>query len=144
MLKKHIEISISSAKFKRRHSIQFMFYSNLLSLTWLDKLTFCTFCDLLNIGHIILTNGLSILQKTKLWWFFSGPMYIQSQTHISLHCVSATILESQLTRFWELEGFSKTRFLSDADASCEEHIMYILSRYLCGSLNIPYHYLVNR
>lgn len=100
-----------------------------------------TFWDLLSIGQIKLGNGLPILQKSKLGWIISGPIHNQSQTYFSHHCcTSTTDLESQLARFWELEDYPRTRFLSSEEASCEEHFKNTLSRHSCGRfiVHIPF------
>ncbi|XP_060518380.1 uncharacterized protein LOC132697105 [Cylas formicarius] len=84
-----------------------------------------TFWDLLCIGQIKLGTNAPILQKTKLGWIISGPivtakMFNTSQTHFC-HLSTDQTLQTELTKFWELEEYPKTTFLSNEEIYCENH-----------------------
>lgn len=91
-----------------------------------------TFWDLLCIGQIKLGINLPVMQKTKLGWIISGPILSNNQ-HISqnsTHChfTKTSELENKLTKFWELETYKQTKFLSGEELSCEEHFKQNLQR----------------
>uniref|UniRef100_A0A6P7HCK3 Uncharacterized protein LOC114349137 n=1 Tax=Diabrotica virgifera virgifera TaxID=50390 RepID=A0A6P7HCK3_DIAVI len=73
-----------------------------------------TFWDILSVGQIKLGPGLPIIQKTTLGWIISGPIPTNIQHHPQHNCYfsSTSELDSQLTKFWELEECPKTKFIS--------------------------------
>ncbi|XP_072392322.1 uncharacterized protein [Diabrotica undecimpunctata] len=79
------------------------------------------FWDLISIGQIKLGRNLPILQKTKLGWLISGPIHTKTNTYTSLHCSVTNNLDTQLSKFWEIEEYPKTEFLSDEENYCEQH-----------------------
>ncbi|XP_056648768.1 uncharacterized protein LOC130453179 [Diorhabda sublineata] len=80
-----------------------------------------TFWDLLSIGQIKLGKNLPTLQKTKSGWIVSGPIFTNTQRFVTHHCtLSTNILESQLTKFWEIEEVPKALYLSYEERLCEE------------------------
>ncbi|XP_072403265.1 uncharacterized protein [Diabrotica undecimpunctata] len=79
------------------------------------------FWDLISIGQIKLGRSLPILQKTKLGWLISGPIHTKTNTYTSLHCSATNNLDTQLSKFWEIEEYPKTAFLSDEENYCEQH-----------------------
>lgn len=82
-----------------------------------------TFWELLSVGQIKLGRGYPILQKTKLGWLVSGPIYLNSPHDNATQChlnISPNV-NDQLTKFWEIEECPKTKFLSQEDDDCERH-----------------------
>ncbi|XP_072400634.1 uncharacterized protein [Diabrotica undecimpunctata] len=79
------------------------------------------FWDLISIGQIKLGRNRPILQKTKLGWLISGPIHTKTNTYTSLHCSVTNNLDTQLSKFWEIEEYPKTEFLSDEENYCEQH-----------------------
>ncbi|XP_072400607.1 uncharacterized protein [Diabrotica undecimpunctata] len=93
----------------------------ILSLTNLLLIGADIFWDLISIGQIKLGRNLPILQKTKLGWLISGPIHTKTNTYTSLHCSVTNNLDTQLSKFWEIEEYPKTEFLSDEENYCEQH-----------------------
>ncbi|KAG5872799.1 hypothetical protein JTB14_014638 [Gonioctena quinquepunctata] len=82
-----------------------------------------TFWDLLCIGQVKLGDGLPTLQKTKLGWLVSGPLYAKQQNFTTRYCGLSmrNSLDSQVAKFWELEDYPKKRFFSDEEEYCEKY-----------------------
>ncbi|XP_050315358.1 uncharacterized protein LOC126749716 [Anthonomus grandis grandis] len=88
------------------------------------------FWELIHIGQIKLGRGLPILQKTHFGWIISGPLQtnLSSSLCSKTQCFFTTSIDNQLTKFWEVEEFPKTKYLSPEETFCEEHFSQHTSR----------------
>ena len=64
-----------------------------------------------------------MLQKTHLGWIVAGEINSSSltknyQCHILTH---STLMDANLTKFWEMEEVSFTKLLSQEEQACESH-----------------------
>ncbi|XP_076301775.1 uncharacterized protein LOC143219850 [Lasioglossum baleicum] len=76
------------------------------------------FYKLLSVGQIQLNNNRIILQKTKLGWLVTGEVEVKAFNR-NTACFHS--LDNQIAKFWEVEELPKRIFLSDEEATCEEH-----------------------
>ncbi|XP_072375771.1 uncharacterized protein [Diabrotica undecimpunctata] len=85
------------------------------------------FWNLICIGQIKLSPGQPILQKTKLGWIISGPLFPNNSVAVRTTCHLSTInnlsIEDQLQKFWEIKECPKTKFLSNEELSCKDHFL---------------------
>ncbi|XP_050294291.1 uncharacterized protein LOC126734638 [Anthonomus grandis grandis] len=88
------------------------------------------FWELIHIGQIKLGRGLPVLQKTHFGWIISGPLQtnLSSSLCSKTQCFFTTSIDNQLTKFWEVEEFPKTKYLSPEETFCEEHFSQHISR----------------
>lgn len=95
------------------------------------------FWDLLCIGRIQLGTNLPILQKTKFGWIVTGSF--QSQTIETSHCNLSQNIETDISKFWEIEECKLPRPLSADENYCENHFVNTFQRNECGRfvVNIP-------
>lgn len=74
-------------------------------------------------GQHVLGNNKPVMQKTRLGWIVSGPL--ESSKLKSVFCNFTRNFEadinSQLSRFWEIEECNITKALSPEELSCENH-----------------------
>lgn len=80
-------------------------------------------------GHIQLGKLQPVLQKTKLGWIISGPCksYKQYQ-RITCNFNKCSDIQSQLTRFWEIEEVSAKHEYSNEENLAEEHFIKTVRR----------------
>ena len=83
------------------------------------------FYKLLCVGQIVVKNHPDlVLQKTHLGWIVAGefndPLAISHnlQCHLTIH---PSPLESNLSKFWEIEELPASRKLSTEEKACEQH-----------------------
>ena len=84
------------------------------------------FYKLLSIGQIVPRNQPeAVLQKTQLGWIVAGKIYgIPFSNRKVVQCNAMqcqTSLDSELTKFWELEETSPSKILSSEEIACEKH-----------------------
>jgi hypothetical protein len=66
------------------------------------------------------------LQKTQFGWVVGGSPLLRSTAKV-FHASTAN-LETDLTRFWELDEGPLTKHISEADRRCEEHFQNHVQR----------------
>ncbi|XP_050599186.1 uncharacterized protein LOC126926913 [Bombus affinis] len=74
------------------------------------------------VGQIKISQSIDTelcLQKTRFGWVIGGSPSTQSGTH-SFHITTAD-LQTDLSRFWEIDEGPSTTHLSEAELQCEEH-----------------------
>ncbi|XP_072380639.1 uncharacterized protein [Diabrotica undecimpunctata] len=85
------------------------------------------FWNLICTGQIKLSSGQPILQKTKLGWIISGPLFptntLAARTACHLSTINNLSIEDQLQKFWEIEECPKTKLLSNEELSCKDHFL---------------------
>ncbi|XP_043471319.1 uncharacterized protein LOC122504323 [Leptopilina heterotoma] len=82
------------------------------------------FYNLLCVGQIRLKNHPAILQKTLLGWIIAGEIYGKSVSSTQTRQCNFTrnsSIESQLTKFWEVEELPNSKIRSPEEIACEEH-----------------------
>lgn len=81
-------------------------------------------------------TGLPTAQNTVLGWILSGRTPIDTPNNpsdiLSNHC----IVETELTRFWELEETSSQRALTVDEEKCEQHFDSTVTRDNSGRLHV--------
>lgn len=108
-----------------------------------------TFWELLCIGQIKLGHDLPILNKTVFGWIISGPIVFPPKFRTFLSTNSYNYFEktkcllsfeqeidNKLTKFWDLEEYPKTKFVSDEDSFCEENFKNTTFRNSDGSFTV--------
>ncbi|XP_033218228.1 uncharacterized protein LOC117173695 [Belonocnema kinseyi] len=82
------------------------------------------FYKLLCVGQITLKNNPeAVLQKTQLGWIVAGEINSSlSKNHVQCSFVThSTPLDSNLTKFWEIEEVPSIKLLSQEEQACESH-----------------------
>ncbi|XP_058449169.1 uncharacterized protein LOC131429138 [Malaya genurostris] len=93
--------------------------------------------DLIEEGIIRLGPNLPTLQKTVLGWVVSGKIGNTPTSSFRVaHICDASVLESQLTRFWELESCQTTSTLSIEETRCEEYFAATTIRNTTGRFEV--------
>nr|XP_012152122.1 PREDICTED: uncharacterized protein LOC105664030 [Megachile rotundata] len=90
--------------------------------------------SMLSVGQISLSSLDEpdlYLQKTRLGWVIGGSPPSPTQGHGAL-CHATNTLQSDISRFWEIEEGSQCQILSDADKYCEAHFQQHVSRRADG------------
>lgn len=82
------------------------------------------FYQLLCVGQIKIRNTSLIIQKTRLGWIVSGALKCRQlePTHTACNIVIDS-LNSQLTKFWEIEEIPSVKHLSSVEKACEKHFI---------------------
>ncbi|XP_076379682.1 uncharacterized protein LOC143259841 [Megalopta genalis] len=97
-----------------------------------------TALSILSVGQIHLSKPHHpdlYLQKTMLGWVIGGSApSLQQNQRVSCHAniTPNTMLQCDLTRFWELEDGPQTRHYSDAETACEENFKHTITRNVEG------------
>lgn len=100
------------------------------------------FWELLENERIRLSAG-PYLQRSKLGWLLSGPIYnAQNQNNYKVQCNFSQTLDVQLSKFWELEevtGSVSNKVLTADERKCEEMFLNTTKREPDGrfSVRIP-------
>ncbi|XP_030761095.1 uncharacterized protein LOC115886162 [Sitophilus oryzae] len=87
------------------------------------------FWELLQIGPFKLGSNLPVLQKTVFGWIVSGTIGLQNQNN-KIYCNLAKNIDvqTQLTKFWELEEFGVQKHWSREEELCEQHFKATTTR----------------
>nr|CAI5863233.1 unnamed protein product [Callosobruchus analis] len=85
------------------------------------------FWNLLCIGQIQLGKSQPMLQKTRLGWILGGR-FNQPEADIKCHFLqlkekSDSQIQTQLSKFWEVEEIPPKRFFSEEEQQCENHFV---------------------
>ncbi|XP_031339598.1 uncharacterized protein LOC116168083 [Photinus pyralis] len=86
------------------------------------------FWDLICVGQIRLGAEGPFAQKTKLGWIISGRMGGGSHQRVRCQLAKNIDVDEQLTRFWEIEEFPRTKLMSNEERACEDHFRKTFKR----------------
>nr|CAI5851935.1 unnamed protein product [Callosobruchus analis] len=92
------------------------------------------FWELLLNNEIRLGKRLSILHKTKLGYIISGPITLaRNRVNTSLCCLAThTDVQTQLSKFWEVEEVDCKQALLKEQELCETHFLNTTTRDIDG------------
>jgi len=87
------------------------------------------FWNLLCQGTKQLGLNMPVLQESKLGWYISGPIAIDTrQKKVSCHYSKNLDVQNQLAKFWSLEEVSSVKLFSEEEKQAEQHFQETFKR----------------
>ncbi|XP_066260795.1 uncharacterized protein [Euwallacea similis] len=107
------------------------------------------FYDLLGSGKIKLGDKLPVLQETSLGWVISGNLAGFGSRNQKTVCnlstnISNKMLNDSLTKFWHVEEFEHSKFLSKEESYCEEYFTQTTTRDKDNSFIVKYPFKIDK
>ncbi|XP_066259137.1 uncharacterized protein [Euwallacea similis] len=107
------------------------------------------FYDLLGSGKIKLGEKLPVLQETSLGWVISGNLAGFGSRNQKTVCnlstnISNKMLNDSLTKFWHVEEFEHSKFLSKEESYCEEYFTQTTTRDKDNSFIVKYPFKIDK
>ncbi|XP_066258254.1 uncharacterized protein [Euwallacea similis] len=107
------------------------------------------FYDLLGSGKIKLGEKLPVLQETSLGWVISGNLAEFGSRNQKTVCnlstnISNKMLNDSLTKFWHVEEFEHSKFLSKEESYCEEYFTQTTTRDKDNSFIVKYPFKIEK
>ncbi|XP_066253850.1 uncharacterized protein [Euwallacea similis] len=107
------------------------------------------FYDLLGSGKIKLGDKLPVFQETSLGWVISGNLAGFGSRNQKTVCnlsmnISNKMLNDLLTKFWHVEEFEHSKFLSKEESYCEEYFTQTTTRDKDNSFIVKYPFKIDK
>ncbi|XP_066152186.1 uncharacterized protein, partial [Euwallacea fornicatus] len=107
------------------------------------------FYDLLGSGKLRLGDKLPVLQETYLGWVISGNLAIFESRNSKTICnlstnISNKMLNDSLTKFWHVEEFKNSKFLSKEESYCEEYFTQTTTRDEDNNFIVKYPFKIDK
>ncbi|XP_066261328.1 uncharacterized protein [Euwallacea similis] len=107
------------------------------------------FYDLLGSGKMKLGDKLPVFQETSLGWVISrnlagfGSRNQKTVCNLSMN-ISNKMLNDSLTKFWHVEEFEHSKFLSKEESYCEEYFTQTTTRDKDNSFIVKYPFKIEK